>query len=371
MRKISVIFGALLVLMAVLTPMAVADLETKDTLATVSSTGAPSIVEYKFELHDEDPIEPGVQVVPVPLGQKVVELYAIVSDPNGAANIDHVEFKVWYPLTIPNVDGDGLQNYLPLAHELVWTTDSATIIAILNEAIAEGRLTDADVNDPNTGIIKHLENYEWRFFMDTTTLEYFDVSGDYTVMAVAKDAGGSPPVPLENTFTYISIKSIGVDFQAVDYGEIIPSTPQIVSGDIDMTTSQFPTVRNEGNDPFRLEISATDMEGSNFQNIISASDLDSKVYGVETYAVVPDGYVALGPNINQNLYLDTVGVLFSLPLVSPDTWDTTVQIFNPTTKVQTGVHLLTGIRQIDFSIHAPYGTTSDIYSGTVTLEAVV
>ena len=371
MRKISVIFGALLVLMAVLTPMAAADLETKDTLATVSSTGAPPVVEYKFELHDEDPIEPGVQVIPVPLGQKDVEMYAIVSDPNGAANIDHVEFKVWYPLTIPNVDGNGLQNYIPLATEMFWATDTATIIAILNEAIAEGRLSDADVNDPNTGIVKHLENYEWRFFTATTTLEYFDVSGDYTVMAVAKDTGGSVPNPLSNTFKYLSIKSIGVDFETVNYGDIIPSTPQIVSGDISLETPQFPTVRNEGNDPFRLNISATDMHGSDFQNVILATDLDSKVYGVDTYAVAPDGFAALGPNINQNLYLDTVGVLFGLPLVSPDTWDTTAQIFNPNTKVQTGVHLLTGIRQIDFSIHAPYGTTSDVYSGTVTLEAVV
>ncbi len=363
MNKITAMLIALTMVFAISVPIVSADSETRSSTAVVGGTASPSITEYKFELHDEL-TAPGIQVLPVALGDKAVEIYAIVSDPNGAADINTVDVKVWYPLVIPNPGGTGLQNYRPATY-IPYTGNEAYIGDILDTAITEGRITSAD----KTLILGHLVNDEWRFYETTTTLKYYDVAGIYTVEVVAKDKAGSPPVPFTNTFEYISIKSIGVDFPNVNYGTIIPTTKQIVSGDRDLTTTTKPTIQNEGNDPFKLKISGTDLHGSDFQNVIYATTLDSKVYGVASYAVAANGYATLGADASQEQNLNTAGIIFT-PLISPDTWNPVNQIFNPTTKLYTGVKVNTGVRQIDFSILAPYGTTSDTYTGSFTLEAI-
>ena len=379
MNKILAMLTAMLMLAAIFVP-AVSGAQVSnagaDTMVTIDGANVPPLIEFKFELDDDIPLDGHTDVIPEPLTDQAVDLYAVVSDPSGVTDINRVEFKVWYPGVTPNPTGTGLQNWL-IGTYLDWdvSADQAEIMAILDRAVTQGILTSSEAYDLDAGIVKHLSNYEWRFYKGQTTLKYYDVAGDYTVRALGIDNQGSTPVPLDNNFTYISIKSIALDLQTVDYLTLASGNTQVISGNYIWDDNNKGTIWNQGNDPFKLKISSTDMTTEDFQYHIPADTLDSTVYGVVSYAVGQNGFADLGASINENNMLGTTAVAFDIPVIPPDRWDPIyTPIFTPgntpATSLITGQFEGTGIRPIDWSMHVPGGTVSGIYGGTVTIEVV-
>ena len=303
--------------------------ENATTQAVVTGSGTPPVVEEKFELNDDgDPlhVQPGTQVVPVPDANKEVCTYVVAWDPNGASNINRVWITVHNPINAQVASGD------TLAGTIVELNYTEAVVAT-QAAYDQGLITDARRVDIN----EHIYNNEWRMWKFCFELTNCDMAGDYTVTAKANDAQGGTGT-LINTFEYLSIKELAIDFNTIDYGIIVPGAKQIVSGDTNFGTSNAPTVRNRANDPFKLRISATDMVGaSDPSNKILATNLDAHVYGVD----VPGG-----SDIDEEKNLDyDPGILFS-PIIDPCT-----------------------IEKIDFSLEQ--GTIcSDSYTGTITLEPV-
>ena len=328
--KAKIVLAAIVAVMLVAV-MPVSAVNVTDTVAVVTGSGTPPVIEEKFELNDDgDPLhaEPGTQVQPVPDDDKEVCVYVVVSDPNGAANINRVWITVDDPNGVEVANGD--TNNPPNIFELT----KAEMITATQAAFDQGLIGDARRMEINN----HTSNNEWRMWRFCFDLSNCDPSGNYTVAAKANDGQGGTG-NFTNTFEYLSIKELAIDFNMVNYGLIVPGVKQIVSGDANFNasgTSDAPTVRNRANDPFKLKIYSTDMVGTDPNNVIAANHLDSRVYGVD----------AGGSAVSQELNLGTWGRLFDIPII-----DTCV------------------IEPIDFSL-LQNSICADTYTGTITLEAV-
>lgn len=330
--KAKIVLVALVATMMVAVTMMPAVAVPATTQAEVTGSGTPPVFEEKFELNDDgDPthVTAGTQVMPVPDGVKEVCVYVVARDPNGAADINRIWVTVDNPNGVEIANGDTLN-----AGEITELTPAETVVA-----------TQAAVNQDLMGsarktvIDDHVSASEWRMWKFCFDMGHCYMSGNYAVTANANDnAGGTGSIM--NDFEYISIKELAIDFSTINYGTIVPGVKQIVSGDTtfeDAGGSTAPTVRNRANDPFKLQISATDMQGTDDNNRILATNLDSHVYGLD----VPGGSA-----VDEELNLAYApGILFS-PII--DTCET---------------------EKIDFSLLQDT-ICQDMYSGTITLEAV-
>ncbi len=393
MNKILATMAALIMIAAIFVPAVTADTQQVTTSATVSSgAGGTPVVLAKFELNDDIPdndVSDPINVIPGPENSnpgRTVNIYTAVSNTNGAGyqagSITRVDIKIFYPQVLPNHAGVGLQAHRSTDAQngggvLEISSNAAEILAAVTSAVAQGVLTQAQAD----AIVLHTANGEWRFFKTSTTLKYFDVAGLYNVFVVANNNAGARSADSDsstlprgnpNTFDYISIKSLGIDFASIDYGLLAPSSVATLSGDdIFGNTQGARTIRNLGNDPFKLKIKASDLlHAGDSQNKILGTDVDSTVYGEASYAVVPNGFVALGASGSQNQMLSNAGVPFD-PIISPDTWKPSTPIINPNAPFALqGIQVETGTHPIDWSLHVPAIFAQD-YSGTVTLETFI
>jgi hypothetical protein len=327
--KAKIVLVALVAMMMVAVTMMPAVAVPATTQAQVTGAGQPPVFEEKFELNDDgDPthVIAGTQVMPVPDGIKQVCVYVVARDPNGAADIN----RLWITVANPNgaqvANGDTLNpgEITELSHA---DACIATQAAVNQNLMGNARKTEID---------NHIYASEWRMWKFCFDMGNCYMSGDYNVTANANDnAGGTGSI--WNIFEYISIKELAIDFGTINYGTIVPNVKQIVSGDTNFGTADAPTVRNRANDPFKLQISATDMQGNDPNNKILATNLDAHVYGKD---------VSGGSAFDEELNLDyTPGILFS-PIIDTCT-----------------------IEKIDFSLLQ--GTIcQDTYTGTITIEAV-
>jgi len=301
--------------------------QTTSTKAIVTGSGTPPVIEEKFELPDATGYhgDTKTQVMPNPDANKEVCVYVAARDPNGAADINRIWIKVNNPDGTEVANGDTLNSNID---EL----DYAQACVATQSAYDQGLITDARRQEING----HIYANEWRMWKFCFELTNCDMSGDYEVTANANDnAGGTGSIV--NYFEYLSIKELAIDFSLVNYTTIVPGIKQIVSGDPNFGTEP-PTVRNRANDPFKLQISATDMIGADPNNKILATNLDAHVYGKD----IPG---ATGVAVDEELNLNYTGVLFS-PIIDTCTAET-----------------------IDFSLLQD-PICQDIYNGMITLEAV-
>jgi len=324
--KAKIVLVALVAIMMVAVTMVPVVAEDATTQAQVTGSGTPPVFEEKFELNDDGDIlhgTAGTQVMPVPDGIKEVCVYAVARDPNGAADIN----RIW--ITVDNPDGDEVANGDTLNAEITELSYADTCIAT-QAAVDQNLMTSARKAE----IDGHVYASEWRMWQFCFELSNCDISGAYTVNANANDNAGGTGTYV-NTFDYLSIKELALDFSAINYGEIVPGVKQIVSGDPNFGTAP-PTVRNRANDPFKLQISATDMTGADPNNVILATNLDAHVYGVDDS----------GSAIDEEMNLDyDPGVIFN-PIIDTCATET-----------------------IDFSLLQDL-ICADTYTGLITLEPV-
>jgi hypothetical protein len=329
--KAKIVLVALVAMMMVAVTMMPAVAVPATTQAQVTGSGTPPVFEEKFELNDDgDPLPnhgtAGTQVLPVPDGVKEVCVYVVARDPNGAADINRIWISVDNPLGVEIANGDTINSPTAISELTYAETCVATQAAVDQNLMTSARKTVID---------GHVYASEWRMWKFCFDMGNCYISGDYEVTANANDGAGGTGT-IVNTFEYISIKELAVDFTTIDYGEIVPGVKQIVSGDPNFGTAP-PTVRNRANDPFKLQISATDMVGTDPNNEILATNLDAHVYGKDAPG---------GSAIDEELNLAYApGILFS-PIIDTCATET-----------------------IDFSLLQDL-ICSDTYTGTITLEAV-
>jgi len=328
--KAKIVLAAIVAMMmvAVMAMPAVAS-EAAETQAQVTGSGTPPVFEEKFELDDDgDPthVIGGTQVMPVPDGNKNVCVYVAVRDPNGAGDINRIWISVVNPLGVEIANGDTINSPTAISELTHAETCVATQAAVDQNLMISARKTEID---------GHVYASEWRMWKFCFDMGNCYISGVYEITANANDGAGGTGT-IVNTFEYISIKELAVDFTTINYEEIVPGVKQIVSGDSNFGTADAPTVRNRANDPFKLRISAIDMEGTDPNNKILATNLDAHVYGKDVS----------GSAIDEELNLDYApGILFS-PIIDTCATET-----------------------IDFSLLQSL-ICSDTYTGTITLEAV-
>ncbi|MEM3703867.1 MAG: hypothetical protein QXX79_05580 [Candidatus Bathyarchaeia archaeon] len=274
------------------------------TSAYVSSEHSSPIIKWKWELPDEDPYVPCTQIWPEPFGTKTVTTYIVATDDNGAEDIRRVFIKVFHP--------DGSEKYQIEAVELPKTGE-------IIEAIWAGYYNGCIPPEVRDDMLYELEKCTARAWKAEFIMDYHQPPGEYSVVAFAVDTAGAVG-SFENTFTYYSLKYLAIDFaRGVDFGELVPGVWKRVAGDTDMTTPNKPTVRSGGNDPLWIGVSFTAMVGEVLGKEIT--EFDAVFRGEEIV-------------FNAGDY-----VVFENPLLPCHT------------------------EQIDFSVHPPLGTPTDMYTG--------
>lgn len=248
------------------------------TTATMSSCGNPPTVDYKFELPDETTAT-GTQIYPVAGGTKAYTVYSVVCDPNGASDIQTQKARVTWPNGVTYVENFG--------------SVESNYANILQQAVDAGLIqsSDRDLILNKIDVQKLCKLYATPF-----TLDNCDPHGTYSVLSTACDKCGCGCTPLANTFEYMSIVAVDVDFTGVNYGSISVGNAKTVPGNSVMETVAtappvMPTVQNLGNDPMDVKISATDMVGDcgGISSVILANAQTAKVGALSAMALSNSG----------------------------------------------------------------------------------
>lgn len=318
--------------------------QTANTSAVIPTAGQPPTIVNMFMLpdmqkgvagvqygtatnphqHDDDMTTPGIQVTPNPgdvPGQRALEFWAIVTDPNGIGDIQDVFLKVFHP--------DGSFKYqLHLALQPCSALGSATAVGTpLEAAVHTAQITSAAADEALLLCNKNIEAV-YRIVGSISKDQPF---GTYTWQVTGVDLAGGT-TPSTSTFDVLKLLAFEIDFTAVDFGSIVPGAVKWVNGDEVFGTAGFPTAMSIGNVWLNLNIQFTSMVGSDYQKLISSFDSKVGTTGGFQAPFVLDPITAGTPYIFDNY------------LLLPDV---------PT--------------QVDFSIHPPFGIPGDSYSGTVSL----
>ena len=302
------------------------------TYAKVVPVNLPPKVQFKWEKPDGTPGDGYTHVYPIPGQTVTVDKYVVVCDPNGKEDIANVTVRTFYPLEDGSPCGCEPCNKSyccnPEVGECVlkeWSVaeplpNLSACEAAKWDAYYEGLINESVRNE----IDKYLNNGTGWIYVEHNTFNCSDPAGNYTVCAQVFDKNGLYDC-MANTFEYMSIVALTIDFEKVDYGNVRPSKTKWVYGDDDMTTPDKPTIKNDGNDPMDLLIEAWNMTSPDVATIIPADKLDANVSGKFSWLALPPG------------------VLFDINLPG----------CTPT--------------PINFSIHAPNGTLPGNYSGWIRL----
>jgi len=376
MKKVSIlILGIVLVLamFAMAVPAAAAGPMTTGVPATVTVNGggggSAPIVKAKWEQ------SPGVSTAPIKANESgdpahatagtqiappcvfnayvPVQFWAIVTDPEGAADISTVMVDVFHPAGAPL---NGSFKYQLLLTKMTL----ADGLAAYNAANA------ANLVKYNTGYSDTEIQFEFgkgtdvSVWMATGQLYYEQPCGDYTATFDAFDfenhwaSLANPATSLTNTFTYVCVACVDIDFTSFSYGSVNVNMDKWINGDtaFNPTPGAAPgaspagaTVRNVGNTLSYVTVKTSDM-GFGFNG---------------TTATTYTGTTAPTPaQSNWNVYFDArLGNAGTIYYYDPDT---TVQL---TLKPL----CLSSQDELDLSIHviksAPMGR-----SGTLTIGAV-
>lgn len=330
MKKITASLAALLMVLAICVPIVAA--QDIPTVASVSGVGTPPIIETIFVLDDTGDLTHGTngtQILPNP-GSGDTEVlttfmkYAIVSDPNGIADISKVEEYM--------TKADGVDTPLMTTIEV---TDYAVAETILLSALNQDIITQAEYNSAMFKLDPAKNNA--RMFGIENSLTNCDKPGVITVHFKAIDASGGTTFASEG-FDYLSIKAFETDFTEINYGSILVGNEQYIAGD-DVFGAPGPdgtnrnTIKNQGNIEFQIRAQADDMSnGQTPEQFIQATALSIELLGVHLYDLSTLQVIEEGTN---------------LAMLQPCT---------PT--------------QISFDITAPDGTSAGSYTGNMFLEIV-
>ena len=270
-----------------------------------TSGGAEPIVKVKWEAYvdrysDELP-GPGAQFAAsgVYNGHLTIALCAIVTDPDGLADIDNVYGDVFYPTGIALGD-----HHVPLADQ------SGLGCGALMQEDTLSRLSKQDGIDLFCGDVRTLnENlpmfdpaYDYdeicaqdgelmketaAVYCGEKQISYEDPSGIYEVWAVAQDKNGLQDT-LVNQFEYLETTAFETDFSQVAYGNVKLNTHKIINGDLtwDAMDTGLASVRNVGNTRLQMAVVQDDM-GLGMTDGLYNVEYDARVGSNAPFAIYP------------------------------------------------------------------------------------
>lgn len=272
---------AILSLFAILAgpSFAVAQTGTQITTGLTQDTtgGASPIVKAKWEANPDRytdySTDAGAQFMPTGVKDqnKTIAMCAVVTDPDGLADVINVYADVFYPENIALGT-----SHVPLPDQSnagcgeLMQEDSLTKLSK-----AEGLALFCDnVRNLNNNLPTFNQGYDYNeickadgelqketaaVFCGQKDLSYEDPSGEYIVWAVGQDKVGLQG-RLENHFDYLPLTAFETDFTSINYGNVRLNTHKIINGDLTWdTTPHLASVRNIGNTRLAMSVLQNDM----------------------------------------------------------------------------------------------------------------
>jgi hypothetical protein len=264
-----------------------------DSTGPSGSPGADApVVLFAWVWEDEDLLTPGTQVTCVPSGFKLaVEVKIVIDDPNGLEDIEDVKAQIIYPEDI--WPWCGCPKFKVSATQI---TSSITIEQQAFDAKHAGLITGEEYDRI---IYNILDQPNWSMYVAYFDMWYCEPAGYYDVLVWGVDGafqvGEVYSVAAHQTsgfgFEFVPCLTLEYDFTSLNYGNIRPSVTQYIQGDKDLSTPQYPTVKNEGNVPIEIRIKSSPLVMAGTQYEID--EFDYKFKG-ETATYVADEWVTFG-----------------------------------------------------------------------------
>jgi len=179
-------------------------------------------------------------------GNKTIRVCAIVTDPDGVADIQGVYTDVYYPTGIAVGD----------SHVKLPTQDGSTTagcgVLMQEDTLTKLSKTDGinlfcnQVQQLNNNLPTFNPSYNYsdickadgELMKETAyvactnkVISYEDPAGSYKVTAVAQDAS-SLTGTLDNSFDYLPVTAFQTDFTSINYGNVKLNTHKIINGDL-------------------------------------------------------------------------------------------------------------------------------------------
>jgi hypothetical protein len=243
------------------------------TSVNIESGDELPIVKCKWEQlpcapYDDDVYTPGLQVDPplVAGAKRPILYYAVVTHPKGVANIQRVDADVYHPDGSPEPYGPSVMGgviqmpyfkyEIPLEYKC--TGDEAE--AIVSAAYGMDLITfsaDYDI----TEVLHELDKGTAELWVGCAAIDYEQPAGDYKVYVFAADAVDLSE-PLMNTWTYVPMCGVEVDFTGIDFGATNLNVEKMIAGDTDWDDPagiNNATVRNVGNVWTAVQVTFDDM----------------------------------------------------------------------------------------------------------------
>jgi hypothetical protein len=282
MRKAIYIFALISLFSLSFMPAIAATTASVSTgLTQVQAGGSAPIVKAKWEAnvdgYTDDSVAAGAQFNPTASStlDRVIKICAIVTDPDGVADVKGVYADVYYPtgiavgtshVKLPSQDGSPTAGCGVLMQEdtLVKLDKAAGIDLFCNHVRNQNNLLPTFNTAPITYTYDEICKADGELMKETAYvacadkhISYEDPAGMYKVTAVAQDAN-SLNGTLVNSFEYLPITAFETDFTSVSYGNVKINTHKIINGDLTWGGS-LATVRNVGNTRLTLKVLQDDM----------------------------------------------------------------------------------------------------------------
>ncbi len=284
-----------------------ADVNVNTGLVRDTSGGAEPIVKAKWEAnyvsatnrYTDASTNDGAQLLPSGIKDvnKTISICAVVTDPDGLADVKNVYADVFYPegielgdshTPLPDQSGQGCGQFMQ-EDSLTKLSKTAGIELFCNKV----RNLNNNLPTFNSGYdydeicgeTGELQKDTAAVYCGQKDLSYEDPDGDYKVWAIAQDQNGLQGI-LENHFTYLPLTAFETDFTQVNYGNVRLNTHKIVSGDLtwDVLNQGKASVRNVGNTRLTMQVWQTDMGLGKTDGLWNVK-YDARVGSYSSYAV--------------------------------------------------------------------------------------
>jgi hypothetical protein len=201
--------------------------------------------------------------------QRRIELWAAADNPAGIGGISDVYWKVFhgdgsFKVQLHGARIDASSSNPDCNGPVTANPNDPGHTTMFQAAINNGELTDAAVNDPTNGMVALCQEGVKALFHNTFVVSKDQPNGEYKIETHVVAIGGLETV---QTF-YIDIipfYNMVLDFNSINYGQIIPGVPKTINGDTLFGTAP-PTVKNTGNSAMGLGVLFSDLVQTTDQN---------------------------------------------------------------------------------------------------------
>lgn len=276
----------------------IAEMESGDPTHVLFKTGAPSNSQFNPPM--------------VKSAKKAIDYYAVVTDPEEGGNVSQVFADVYHPANSPppystskDPRGPFFKYEIPfrpmvqfLPGGIISDTDKNNEIAAVNAAYNAHLISFANGYTLNE-VVTELSKGTAVLWKGTALIDYEQPAGEYTVKDFAIDRTNATSDPLINTFTYVAISGVEVDFNKIVYGSVGLDIEKMIAGDLIWDANPNPvtvgegqayqaTVRNIGNTWAHVTIKQSDMGFGKDINGMWNVAFDARMGSSDTYRVYYD-----------------------------------------------------------------------------------